>query len=205
MCIVIFMMKTRTDAMHVVKVVSRQKGREYVSYLLRNSYREGGKVRKQTLANLSHLPEPLIELIRDWLLARQARIERSLARRHLSDGSLVLYDLTSTYVEGSCCALAAHGHSRDQRPDRAQIEFGLVTDARGCPIAVEAFAGNTADPATVEAQIEKLRERFGLTDVVLVGDRGMLTSARIERLKEVGGIAGARSQLAQPIPPTSLR
>src|SRR5450830_285275 len=228
MCIVIFMMKTRTDAMHVVKVVSRQKGREYVSYLLRNSYREGGKVRKQTLANLSHLPEPLIDLIRgwlrgerylesgaalaivrslphghvaavlgmlrflgletlldrrpsrsrdlavalivarlvspcsklatartlgqstlwallgvegasadelygalDWLLARQARVERSLARRHLSDGSLVLYDLTSTYLEGSCCPLAAHGHSRDQRPDRAQIELGLVTDVIG--------------------------------------------------------------------------
>src|SRR5674476_1011924 len=124
----------------------------------------------------------------DWLLARQARVERALARRHLSDGSLVLYDLTSTYVEGRCCPLAAHGHSRDQRPDRAQIEFGLVTDARGCPIAVEAFAGNVADPATVEAQIEKLRERFGLTELVLVGDRGMLTSARIERLREVGGI-----------------
>src|SRR5450759_4738424 len=124
----------------------------------------------------------------DWLLARQARVERSLARRHLAAGSLVLYDLTSTYVEGSHCALAAHGHSRDQRPDRAQIEFGLVTDARGCPIAVEAFAGNAADPATVEAQIEKLRERFGLTELVLVGDRGMLTFARIERLREVGGI-----------------
>ena len=100
----------------------------------------------------------------------------------------MLYDLTSTYVEGRCCALAAHGHSRDQCPDRAQIELGLVTDARGCPIAVEAFAGRAADQATVEAQIEKLRERFGLTDVVLVGDSGMLTSARIERLREVGGI-----------------
>jgi hypothetical protein len=124
----------------------------------------------------------------DWLLARQARVERSLARRHLADGSLVLYDLTSTYVEGSHCPLAAHGHSRDHRPDRAQIEFGLLTDARGCPVAVEAFAGNTADPATVEVQIDKLRTRFGLADVVLVGDRGMLTSARIERLREIGGI-----------------
>jgi hypothetical protein len=124
----------------------------------------------------------------DWLLACQARVERALARRHLADGSLVLYDLTSTYVEGSHCPLAAHGHSRDHRPDRAQIEFGLLTDARGCPVAVEAFAGNAADPATVEAQIEKLQRRFGLADIVLVGDRGMLTSARIERLREVGGI-----------------
>jgi hypothetical protein len=124
----------------------------------------------------------------DWLLARQARVERALARRHLAAGSLVLYDLTSTYVEGSHCPLARHGHSRDHRPDRPQIEFGLLTDARGCPVAVEAFPGNTADPATVEAQIEKLRSRFGLTDIVLVGDRGMLTSARIERLREVGGI-----------------
>ncbi|HEX7400087.1 MAG TPA: IS1634 family transposase [Candidatus Limnocylindrales bacterium] len=124
----------------------------------------------------------------DWLLARQARVERSLARRHLAAGSLVLYDLTSTYVEGSHCPLARHGHSRDHRPDRPQIEFGLLTDARGCPVAVEAFPGNTADPATVEAQIEKLRSRFGLTDIVLVGDRGMLTSARIDRLREAGGI-----------------
>jgi len=271
--------------MHVVRVVSRQGGREYTSTLLRNSYREDGKVKKQTLANLSHLPEPLIELIRawlggerflavgetfpirrslphghvaavlglvrslglpalldrrpsrardlaialvagrliapasklataallgqttlgaclgvegadenelygamDWLLARQARVERSLAARHLGEGSLVLYDLSSVYLEGSHCPLARHGHSRDHRPDRPQIEFGLLTDGRGCPVAVEAFAGNTADPATVEAQVEKLRDRFGLSELVLVGDRGMLTSARIERLRETGGI-----------------
>jgi hypothetical protein len=124
----------------------------------------------------------------DWLLARQARVERSLAARHLARGSLVLYDLTSVYVEGSHCPLARHGHSRDHRPDRPQVEFGLLTDSRGCPVAVEAFPGNTADPATVEAAVEKLRARFGLTDIVLVGDRGMLTSARIERLREVGGI-----------------
>ncbi len=124
----------------------------------------------------------------DWLHERQARVERALARRHLGAGSLVLYDLTSTYVEGTHCPLAAFGHSRDHRADRRQIEFGLLTDQAGCPIAVEAFAGNTADPATVEAQIEKLRDRFGLTELVLVGDRGMLTSARIERLRESGGI-----------------
>jgi hypothetical protein len=111
----------------------------------------------------------------DWLLARQARVEAALARRHLGAGSLVLYDVTSTY-------------GRDHRPDRSQIVFGLVTDERGCPIAVEAFTGNTADPATLETQLDKVRTRFGLTDVVLVGDRGMLTSARIERLKALGGI-----------------
>ena len=124
----------------------------------------------------------------DWLLARQARVERGLARRHLGAGSLVLYDVSSTYLEGSHCPLAAHGYSRDHRPDRAQIVFGLVTDERGCPLAVEAFSGNTADPATLETQLDKVRTRFGLTELVLVGDRGMLTSARIERLREVGGL-----------------
>ena len=279
------MVKPKTGAMHVVRVVSRQGGREYKSTLLRNSYREDGKVKKQTLANLSHLPEPLIELIRawlagerflrvgetlpirrslphghvaavlgltralglpalldrrpsrtrdlaialvagrlvapasklatsallgattlgaacgvegadenepygamDWLLERQPRVEAALARRHLGQGSLVLYDLTSVYMEGSHCALARHGHSRDHRPDRPQVEFGLLTDHRGCPVAVEAFPGNTADPATVEAAVGRLRDRFGLTELVLVGDRGMLTSARIERLREIGGI-----------------
>lgn len=271
--------------MHVVRVVSRQKGREYVSHLLRSSYREDGRVKKRTLANLSHLPEPAIELIRgwlkgvryvpageavrvvrslrhgdvaavlgmarrlelpallerrpsrardlalalivervcqpasklataallgrstlggllgiegadeddlygalDWLLERQERIEAGLARRHLGSGSLVLYDVSSTYVEGTHCPLARHGYSRDHRPDRAQIVFGLLTDERGCPVAVEAFTGNTADPATLDAQIATVRDRFGLTDIVLVGDRGMLTSARIERLREIGGI-----------------
>ena len=124
----------------------------------------------------------------DWLLARQARVERTLARRHLGSGSLVLYDVSSTYVEGTHCPLAAHGYSRDHRPDRAQIVFGLVTDERGCPVAVEVFSGNTADPATLETQLDKVRTRFGLTDIVLVGDRGMLTTARIERLKALGGI-----------------
>ena len=271
--------------MHVARVRRVHAGKEYVSVLLRQSYREGTKVKHRTLASLTALPATVIDAIErslrgerlvpagaafrivrslahghvaavlgtlrsldletlldrrssrqrdlavalvtgrvvrpasklatarllgvttlgevmavagatedelygalDWLLARQARVERALAARHLAAGSLVLYDLTSTYVEGRHCPLARHGYSRDQRPDRPQIEFGLLTDARGCPIAVEAFAGNTADPATVEAQVEKLQRRYGLTDIVLVGDRGMLTSARIERLREVGGI-----------------
>jgi hypothetical protein len=271
--------------MHVARVRSVHGGKEYVSVLLRQSYREGSAVKHRTLASLTALPEAVVDAIErslrgqrlvpageafrivrslphghvaavlgmlrslglpallerapsrsrdlavalvaarliapasklatatllgqstlgevmgvagadenelygalDWLLARQGRVERALARRHLGEGSLVLYDLTSTYVEGSHCPLARHGHSRDHRPDRPQIEFGLLTDSRGCPVAVEAFAGNTADPATVEAQVEKLRDRFGLSELVLVGDRGMLTSARIERLRETGGI-----------------
>ena len=271
--------------MHVARVRSVHGGKEYVSVLLRQSYREDGKVKHRTLASLTALPPGVIDVIErslrgetlvptgtafrivrslphghvgavlgllrtlgleslldrapsrsrdlavalivarliapasklataralevttlgevmgiagadenelygamDWLLGRQERVERSLAARHLGAGSLVLYDLTSVYMEGSHCPLARHGHSRDHRPDRPQIEFGLLTDARGCPVAVEAFPGNTADPATIETQIEKLRVRFGLTDIILVGDRGMLTSARIERLRETGGI-----------------
>jgi hypothetical protein len=271
--------------MHVARVRRVHGEKEYVSVLLRQSYREGSSVKHRTLASLTALPETVIDAIErslrgerlvpaeaalrivrslphghvaavlgmvrslglpalvdrapsrmrdlaialvagrliapasklataallgqttlgaacrvegadenelygamDWLLARQGRVERALAARHLAAGSLVLYDLTSVYVEGSHCPLARHGHSRDHRPDRPQIEFGLLTDSRGCPVAVEAFPGNTADPATVEAQVEKLRSRFGLTDIVLVGDRGMLTSARIDRLRAAGGI-----------------
>jgi len=279
------MEKRATGAMHVARVRSVHGGKEYVSVLLRQSYREGSSVKHRTLASLTALPATVIDLIErslrgerflpageaisirrslphghvaavlgmarslglpalldrrpsrmrdlaialvaarliapasklataallgqstlgaacgvegadenelygamDWLLARQARVERSLAARHLGESSLVLYDLTSVYVEGRHCPLARHGHSRDHRPDRPQVEFGLLTDERGCPVAVEVFPGNTADPATVEAAVEKLRARFGLTELVLVGDRGMLTQARIERLRETGGI-----------------
>jgi transposase len=115
----------------------------------------------------------------DWLLPRQARIEQELAKRHLSHGGLVLYDLTSTYFEGRHCPLGKLGHSRDGKSGKLQIVFGLLTNAAGCPVAVEIFAGNTGDPKTVAAQVNKLRERFRLSEVVLVGDRGMLTSARI--------------------------
>jgi hypothetical protein len=276
------MVKARTDAMHVVRVVSRQKGREYTSVLLRNSYREDGKVKKQTLANLSHLPPATIDVIErslrgehlvsadgfeirrslphghvaavlgtlrslglerlidrrpsrqrdlvvamicarltapgsklattrrwnqstlaetlgvaeasedelygamDWLLARQERIEAGLAKRHLAPDSLVLYDLTSTWMEGRHCPLARRGYSRDGKTGTLQIEYGLVTDEGGRPVAVEVVPGDTADPATVPATVEKLKDRFDLTDVVLVGDRGMLTQARIEGLRAAG-------------------
>ena len=123
----------------------------------------------------------------DWLLKRQDRIERSLARRHLEEGALVLYDLTSVYLEGRKCALGRRGYSRDGKRGKLQIEFGLLCDAEGRPVAVEVFPGNAADPATVGAQIRKLRSRFGLSKVVLVGDRGMLTEARIrEEVKPAG-------------------
>ena len=115
----------------------------------------------------------------DWLLPQQARIEQELAQRQLAHGGLVLYDLTSTYFEGRHCPLGKLGHSRDDKSGKPQIVFGLLTNAAGCPVAVEVFEGNTSDPKTVATQVKKLRERFGLSDVVLVGDRGMITSARI--------------------------
>jgi transposase len=125
----------------------------------------------------------------DWLLKRQARIEKSLASRHLQDGSLVLYDLTSSYFEGTTCPLAKLGYSRDGKKGKLQIVFGLLCDSRGCPLAVEVFDGNTADPSTVGKQIEKILHRFGLKRVVMVGDRGMLTQARIdEELRPIEGL-----------------
>jgi hypothetical protein len=229
--------------------------------LLRESYREAGKTKNRTLANLSDWPSERIELFRavlrgdklaplgsdgfeirrslphghvlaaltvgrriglDDLLPRrapqrrrdlalalivarllepaaklatarmlgseQAFIENSLARRHLNNGMLVLYDVTSTYLEGRCCPLARHGYSRDSRSDRPQLVIGLLCVADGCPVAVEVFEGNTADPATVAAQVAKLKQRFRLRHVVLVGDRGMLTAARIEQTLRPAGL-----------------
>ena len=268
--------------MHVATTRRHYKGKTYETHLLRRSVREGGKVRTETLGNISHLPPELIELVRrglkgerfvsadgfeirrslphggvtavlgtlralelerlidarpsrqrdlvvamicarllapgsklattrrwaqstladtldvadadedelygamDWLLTRQDRIEAGLAKRHLEPGGLVLYDLTSSAVEGRHCPLAKRGYSRDGRPGMRQIEYGLVTDADGRPVAVEVVPGDTADPATVPAVAQKLRDRFELAEVVLVGDRGMLTSARIEGLREAG-------------------
>jgi len=115
----------------------------------------------------------------DWLLKRQERIETSLARRYLEDGVLVLYDVSSSYFEGRHCPLARYGHSRDHRKDRPQIVYGLLCTREGLPIAVEVFDGNIADPSTLSAQIEKVKDRFGISRAVVVGDRGMITSARI--------------------------
>jgi hypothetical protein len=269
--------------MHVVTNTVRRGGREYSSTLLRRSYREAGKVKKQTLANLSHLDAELIELIRgwlagrryvevgdafqterslpaghvnavlamarklglarlldrspsrerelalalvcqrvlcpesklasaralrrstlaselgvegadqddlyaamDWLLERQARIEQRLARRHLLEGELVLYDVSSTYFEGHTCPLAQLGYSRDGKRGSLQIVYGLLCEPRGRPVAVEVFAGSLHDDKTLPAQLEKLQVRFGLAEVVVVADRGMITKANIETLRADG-------------------
>jgi hypothetical protein len=125
----------------------------------------------------------------DWLLERQESIENALAKSHLVEGALVLYDVTSTYFEGRHCPLAKLGHSRDGKRENPQIVIGLLTNAEGCPIAIEVFEGNTGDPATVGSQIKKLHERFALQRVVIVGDRGMITDARIrEELRGVDGL-----------------
>jgi transposase len=124
----------------------------------------------------------------DWLLSRQGRIEKKLAARHLSEGSLVLYDVTSSYYEGRTCPLACFGHNRDGKKGKLIIVYGVLTDEAGRPVAVEVYPGNTSDPTTVSDQVEKLRRRFGLGRVVLVGDRGMLTQTQIHKLKEYPGL-----------------
>jgi hypothetical protein len=268
--------------MHVVTTRQRRGEKEYTATLLRRSYREGGKVKKQTLANLSHLPDELVELIRrylrgerfiagdelaierslpaghvtaaltmarrldlarlldrrpsrerdlalalivgrvlgpdsklgfarslgrstlaaelsvegadeddfyaalDWLSERQEAIEKRLARRHLVDGELVFYDLSSSYFEGRTCPLAALGYSRDGKRGTPQIVYGLLTDPAGKPIAVQVFSGNTQDHQTVPAQLARLKLRFGLSQVVLVADRGMVTRANIDALAADG-------------------
>ena len=259
--------------------------RVYQRHLLRRSYREAGKVRKETLANLSHLPDEAIEALRlvlagktmvdadagvevarslphghvaavhqmarklgfpallgppcrerdlayalivsrvarpasklstigwwddttlgpdlgvagastddvyeamDWLVERQDGIEAELARRHLHRGGMALFDLSSSWVEGRCCELAAFGHSRDGKRGKQQIEYGLLTARDGCPVAVRAFAGNTGDPKAFTEAVEAVRGTFGITEAVMVGDRGMITSARIKALKDIRGMA----------------
>jgi hypothetical protein len=255
----------------------------YTSYLLRRSYREGGKVKHENLGNLSHLPPEVIDAIRamlqgrrlvdldeafeierslphghvaavlgvlrsldlerllsrersrerdlcvamicqlvigsgsklsmtrrfqqttvadelalgevtepellgamDWLLERQDRIERTLARRHLAEGSFVLYDLSSSYVEGRCCELAALGHSRDGKPGKLQVNWGLVCSPEGRPVAVQVHPGNTADPTTVPGVLDTIKEKFGIDRVILVGDRAMITDAHAATIKELG-------------------
>jgi transposase len=272
--------------MHVVTNRVRRGEREYTSVLVRRSYREGGKVKKETLANLSHLPGELIEQIRgylrgerfverggalaierslpaghveavlamasrlelarlldrrpsrerelvlamvcqrlicpgsklamsralsrttlaaeldvegadqddlyramDWLRARQARIEERLARRHLREGELALYDVSSSYFEGSSCPLAELGYSRDGRRGTAQVVYGLLCDRAGRPLAVEAFSGALHDDKTLPAQLAKLRRRFELTRVIVVSDRGMVTKANLEAMREAEDVA----------------
>jgi transposase len=271
---------------HLTTIRRSYRGKEYVSHLLRRSYRQDGKVKSETVGNLTALPPAAIEAVRailsgspvgrldtlltierslphghvlavlgqlrqlgldrmiaarpqrerelamamiasrilepasklatvrsfeestlaselgiqdadedelyaamDWLLRQQPKVEAKLAKRHLTEGGLVLYDLTSVYLEGSHCELAQRGYSRDGKRGLPQIEFGLLCDKEGRPVAVEVFEGNVSDPTTVASQVDKLKQRFGIGEVVLVGDRGMLTSARIDVLKEVDGFS----------------
>src|SRR5246127_5409669 len=124
----------------------------------------------------------------DWLAVRQPAIEAALAKRHLSGGTLVLYDVSSSYLEGRCCPLAQFGYSRDGKRGKRQIVYGLLCAADGCPVAIEVFPGSTADPTTLTRQVTKLKERFGLDHVVLVGDRGMITQARITEDRKAAGL-----------------
>jgi hypothetical protein len=135
----------------------------------------------------------------DWLGERQPAIERALAKRHLKDGTLVLYDVSSSYFEGRSCQLAHLGYSRDGKRGKLQIVYGLLCAADGCPVAIEVFDGNTGDPSTLPAQIDKLKTRFGLSRVVLVGDRGMITNARIRDDLQPNGLAWITSLRAPQI------
>lgn len=125
----------------------------------------------------------------DWLLARQDTIEANLARRHLSEGGWAMFDLSSSWMEGSRCELAARGYSRDGKKGKRQIEYGLLTDPEGRPVAIRVFPGNTADPKAFIEAVDVVRDKFGLRQLTLVGDRGMITSARIEALKDLGGLS----------------
>ena len=139
------------------------------------------------MLGLGEVDEDELYAALDWLHERQPAIETALAKRHLQGGTLVLYDVSSSYLEGRCCPLAARGYSRDGKPGKLQITYGLLCAPDGCPVAIEVFEGNTGDPATLATQIDKLKQRFRLEHVVLVGDRGMITEARIsEDLRPAG-------------------
>lgn len=132
----------------------------------------------------------------DWLLVRQGRIEKKLAKGHLQEGAVVLYDVTSSYYEGRRCSLAQFGHNRDGKKGRKIIVYGVMTDMEGRPVGLDVYPGNTGDPSTVADQAEKLLNRFGLKHVVLVGDRGMLTPAQIDKLRlrpGIGWVSALRS------------
>jgi hypothetical protein len=153
----------------------------------------GAQTRNSTLARECGIQEDPSEndlyAAMDWLLPRQNRIQTALACRHLDEGSLVLYDLSSSYFEGKTCPLAKLGHNRDGKKGKLQIEYGLLCNGAGTPVAIEVFEGDTADPATLGAQIQKLRVRFNLRRLVLVGDRGMITQARIDQeLRDIEGL-----------------
>ncbi len=140
------------------------------------------------LLDLEGVTEDDIYKAMDWLLAHQKRIEKKLAKRHLKDGDMVLYDLTSSYFEGVTCPLAKIGKSRDRKRNTLQVNYGLVASKSGCPVSVDVYDGNTGDPSTLMEQVHKAQKNFGINDMVLVGDRGMVTQKQIDEIKEVDGI-----------------
>jgi transposase len=161
-------------------------------------------VAQTTLAeelSLGEVTEAELLSARDWLYARQARIEKALARRHLQGEGFVLYDLSSSYLEGRCCELAAIGYSRDGKPGKPQISYGLCCAPEGQPISIEVHKGNTGDPTTLGPAVERVKDTFGIERVVFVGDRGMITDARVKVLKEqgVGFITALRAPQIQKL------
>ena len=141
-----------------------------------------------TVLGLGEVDEDELYTALDWLLERQPAIETALARRHLKNGTLVLYDVSSSYMEGRCCLIAQRGYSRDGRRGTLQIVYGLLCAPDGCPVAIEVFEGNTGDPMTLATRVEKLKQRFALDHVVLVGDRGMITQARLTQDIKAAGL-----------------
>jgi transposase len=141
-----------------------------------------------TILGLGEVDEDELYAALDWLRERQSAIETALAKRHLKNGTLVLYDVSSSYMEGNCCPLAHRGYSRDGRKGTLQIVYGLLCAPDGCPVAIEVFDGNTGDPKTLAVQVEKLKQRFGLDHMVLVGDRGMITQARLTQDVKAAGL-----------------
>jgi hypothetical protein len=138
---------------------------------------------------IADAPRDEVYAAMDWLLGRQDPIETALARRHLREGAIAMFDLSSSWVEGTHCQLAARGYSRDGKKGREQIEYGLLTDPEGRPVAIRVFPGNTAGPAAFIQAVDVVRSRFAINELVMVGDRGMITSARIRALKELGGLS----------------
>ena len=136
----------------------------------------------------------------DWLIERQDKIEKRLAKHHLKEGGLVLFDLTSSSFEGVTCPLAKIGYSRDGKPGTLQVNYGLLADSRGCPVAVSVFEGNTADPKTLLPQLEKVRDSFGVASLVMVGDRGMISNVQIEAMRKMEGWTGSPRSRAGPSP-----
>jgi hypothetical protein len=127
----------------------------------------------------------------DWLASRQREIEKQLASRHLREGGIAMFDLSSSWVEGSCCELAAFGHSRDGKRGRKQVEYGLLTDPEGRPVAAGVFAGNTSDPVSFRTAITRVRDDFSIKNLIMVGDRGMITGTRIDDLRELPAWTGS--------------